>query len=59
MTAVIDGVWRVGIDGDDVARVLSGSRKVAERDLGVAAAQRWDVGVTTVSATVALSHLAG
>ena len=59
ITAVIDGVWRVGLDDLDVERMLSGTRKVAERDLSVAAAQRWEVGVTTVSATVALCHLAG
>jgi pseudouridine-5'-phosphate glycosidase len=39
--------------------VLQGTRKVAERDLSVAQAQRWDVGVTTVSATVALADAAG
>ena len=39
--------------------MLAGSRKVAERDLAVAAAQGADVGVTTVSASVALAHLAG
>lgn len=61
LTAVIDGVWRIGIDehGPEAPRVLTGSRKVAERDLAVAAAQGWDVGVTTVSATVALAHRAG
>ena len=59
VTAVIDGMWRVGIDAHEEARVLAGSRKVAERDLAVAAAQGADVGVTTVSASVALAHLAG
>jgi len=59
ITAVLDGTWRVGLDDAQVERMLSGSRKVAERDLSVAAAQRWDVGVTTVSATVALCHRAG
>ena len=59
MSAVIDGMWHVGVSADDVGRVLLGDRKVAERDLSVASAQRWDVGVTTVSATMALAHLAG
>lgn len=59
MTAVIDGMWRVGISDRDAERVLLGSRKIAERDLAVAAAQRYEVGVTTVSATMALAHLAG
>src|SRR6202022_2574375 len=40
-------------------RVLAATSKVAERDLAVAAAQRWPVGVTTVSASVALAHRAG
>lgn len=60
MCAVIDGIWRVGVEAaSDVERVLSGTRKLAERDLAVAAAQRWDIGVTTVSATVAMAHRAG
>ena len=59
VTAVVDGTWRVGLSADEEARVLEGTRKVAERDLAVAAAQRWDVGVTTVSASVALAHRAG
>jgi pseudouridylate synthase len=59
LTAVLDGVWRIGLDDAEAERVLTGSRKVAERDLAVAAAQAWGVGVTTVSATVALAHRAG
>ena len=59
VTAVLDGRWRVGLTEDEELRVLSGTRKVAERDLAVAAAQSWDVGVTTVSASVALAHRAG
>jgi len=59
VTAVVDGQWRVGLSEADEQRVLGGTRKVAERDLAVAAAQRWDVGVTTVSASVALAHRAG
>src|SRR5690349_2111623 len=59
VTAVLDGTWRVGLDAADERRVLLGTRKVAERDLAVAAAQGWDVGVTTVSASVALAHRAG
>ena len=57
--AVGDGRWRVGLEDGEHERVLLGTRKVAERDLAVAAAQRWDVGVTTVSASVALAHRAG
>jgi pseudouridine-5'-phosphate glycosidase len=59
VTAVLDGQWRVGLSDDEEQRVLQGTRKVAERDLAVAAAQRWDVGVTTVSASVALAARAG
>jgi pseudouridine-5'-phosphate glycosidase len=59
VTAVVDGTWRVGLSEHEEQLVLQGTRKVAERDLAVAAAQRWDVGVTTVSASVALAHRAG
>ena len=59
MTAVIDGVAHIGIDDAHLDRVLSATRKCAERDLPIAIAQKWDVGVTTVSATVALCALAG
>jgi pseudouridylate synthase len=59
LTAVLDGVWRAGLSTVEEQRMLAGTRKTAERDLAVAAAQRWDVGVTTVSATLALAHLAG
>ena len=59
VTAVLEGRWRVGLSGDEEERVLLGTRKVAERDLAVAAAQSWDVGVTTVSASVALAARAG
>ena len=59
VTAVIDGVARVGVDEADLGRVLIATRKCAERDLSVAIAERWDVGVTTVSATVALAAAAG
>jgi pseudouridylate synthase len=59
VTAILDGRARVGLSADEEKRVLQGTRKVAERDLSVAQAQGWDVGVTTVSASVALSHAAG
>lgn len=59
LTAVIDGRAHVGVDDTQVDAVLAGSRKCAERDLPVAVAERWDVGVTTVSASVALAALAG
>ena len=59
LTAVLDGKWRVGIDAGEHERILTGSHKVAERDLAVAAARDLDVGVTTVSASVALADLSG
>ncbi|MGW5195303.1 pseudouridine-5'-phosphate glycosidase [Kribbella sp. NPDC004138] len=59
VTAILDGRPHLGLSPDEEKRVLNGTRKVAERDLAVAQAQRWDVGVTTVSATVALAHVAG
>ena len=59
VTAVIDGVATVGLTEDEHERVLTGTRKAAERDLAVAIAQRWPVGVTTVSASLALAASAG
>jgi len=59
LTAVIDGVAVVGVDPVEEDRVLGGEAKVAARDLPAALAQRLDVGVTTVSATVTLAAHAG
>ncbi len=59
LTAVIDGVAVVGVGRDEEDRVLTGEAKVAARDLPAALAQRLDVGVTTVSATVTLAARAG
>lgn len=59
VTAVIDGVARLGLDDAELERVLSARRRVALPRLAVAVAQRWDVGVTTVSAGVAMAHATG
>ncbi len=59
VTAVLDGEARVGVDPADHARILGPARKMAERDLPVAIAQRWPVGASTVSASVALAAAAG
>ena len=59
VTAVIDGVARVGLDDAEHERILGPARKVAERDLAIAIAERWPVGATTVSASLALAALAG
>jgi pseudouridine-5'-phosphate glycosidase len=59
VTAILDGQARVGLEPGEEARVLTGTRKVAERDIAVAVAQGLPVGVTTVSASLALAHAAG
>lgn len=59
VTAVLDGVVRVGLDLSEHDRILGEARKTAERDLGVAIAQRWGFGATTVSASVAIAAAAG
>ena len=42
----LDGHPWVGVEPEDYERVLTGRRKTAERDLPVAVAQRWPVGVS-------------
>ena len=59
VTAVVDGRPRVGLDPAEHGRILGPARKTAERDLAVAVAQSWDVGATTVSASLALAATAG
>ncbi|MDJ0768250.1 MAG: pseudouridine-5'-phosphate glycosidase [Ilumatobacter sp.] len=59
VTAVLDGVARVGLRADEHERILGAARKVAERDIPVAIAQRWPFGATTVSASLALAAAAG
>ena len=59
VTAVLDGVARVGLEPTEHERILGAARKAAERDLAVAVAQHWEFGATTVSASVALAAAAG
>ncbi len=59
VTAVLDGVVRAGLEPDEHERILGPARKAAERDVPVAVAQRWEVGATTVSASVAIAAAAG
>jgi pseudouridine-5'-phosphate glycosidase len=60
LTAVLDGVARVGLDRGEHERILaSAPRKAAARDLSVAIAQRWPLGATTVSASLTLAAAAG
>jgi len=56
---VLDGIARVGVDDAEFDRVFAADRKVGERDLPVAVAQRWAAAATTVSASVALAAAAG
>ena len=59
VTAVLDGVPRVGLAQSEHERILGTARKVAERDLPVAIGERWSFGATTVSASLALAAAAG
>ena len=59
VTAVLDGVVRLGLADDECDRILGPARKAAERDVAVAIGQRWEFGATTVSASVAIAAAAG
>ena len=59
ITAVLDGIARVGIAESEHERILGAARKVAERDLAIAIGERWAFGATTVSASLALAARAG
>lgn len=59
VTAVLDGVVRLGLADDEHERILGPARKAAERDVAVAVGQRWEFGATTVSASVAIAAAAG
>ena len=59
VTALVDGVPRVGLDDGGYAAILACEAKMAERDLPVAMAARWAAGATTVSGSLALAHAAG
>jgi pseudouridylate synthase len=55
---VLDGVVRVGIDEDELARFDATARKLGPRDVAAAAAQR-AVGATTVGGTLAVARTVG
>ena len=59
LTAVLDGVARVGVDPSEHERVLGPARKAASRDLPVAVAQGWEFGATTVSGSLTLAARVG
>lgn len=57
LTAVLQGEPIVGVTTTEP--ILTATKKVAARDLAVAMAQKWDVGVTTVGASLTLAHHGG
>lgn len=59
LTAVLDGVPRVGLEPAEHERILGPARKVGEREVALAVGQRWPVGATTVSASLLLAARAG
>ncbi len=59
VTGVLDGRMIAGVEQEEIARSLAGDWKLAERDLPIALARGAAIGVSTVSATVAIAHLAG
>jgi pseudouridine-5'-phosphate glycosidase len=59
VTAILDGVVRLGLSEAEHERILGPARKVAERDIAVSVAQKWDFGATTVSAAVSIAAAGG
>jgi pseudouridine-5'-phosphate glycosidase len=59
VTAILDGVVRLGLTDAEHERILGPARKVAERDIAVAVAQKWDFAATTVSAAVSIAAAGG
>ena len=59
ITAVLDGVARVGIDESEWPLILGPAKKVGERELATAMATKWSVGATTVSSSLLLAARAG
>jgi len=59
ITAVLDGVARVGIAESEWPLILGPAKKVGERELATAMATKWPVGATTVSSSLLLAARAG
>ena len=59
MTAVIDGRLRLGLKDSELERILDCEEKIALRDLSSAVARKYPVGVTTVSASLAIVNATG
>jgi pseudouridylate synthase len=57
VVAIVDG--EILLDVDDAILFGRTARKVAERDVAIAVAQRWPLGATTVSATLSIAADAG
>lgn len=59
LTAILDGRIHVGVTPDHHDTICGPTRKVAARDIGLAAAQTIPYGATTVSASVTIAAAAG
>ena len=59
VSAVIDGELRLGLEEPEYERIFTATSKVSVRDLPVAVGKVLDVGVTTVSASLAIADAAG
>ena len=59
VSAVINGELRLGLEESEHERILTATTKVSVRDLPVAVGKGLDVGVTTVSASLAIADAAG
>jgi len=59
ITAVLDGIPRVGIAEEEHRRILGPAHKMSEREIAVAIAQHWAFGATTVSAALCLAAHVG
>jgi pseudouridine-5'-phosphate glycosidase len=59
VTGILDGSLIAGAEPGDIERLLTATRKVAERDLPIALAQGAPTAVTTVSASVAIAARVG
>ncbi|MEM8620775.1 MAG: pseudouridine-5'-phosphate glycosidase [Actinomycetota bacterium] len=59
VTAMLEGEVRLGLDDYEYPRILGVAQKMAERDIPVAVAQGWEIGASTVSASVAIAAAGG
>ncbi len=59
LTAITDGRLRCGVADDELELICGPAQKAAARDIGLALAQRWPYGATTVSASVTIASVAG